>query len=144
MQPSDSCVATSGWFPFMPDDEWPVVVVMFILGYFTCKLFTLSGKVPVRPPRPNNVMDPTSKLLGRTSIPGRKDITCSHASGKQEPVILSDDEDGDGILNEACTAAKMGQPVYASMSPTCGRVHGHQDDCASAGLPARLRAAAQK
>mmetsp|Transcript_114672 Transcript_114672/g.228186 ORF Transcript_114672/g.228186 Transcript_114672/m.228186 type:complete len:89 (-) Transcript_114672:82-348(-) len=88
MQTADACVATSGWLPLLPDDEWPVVVVMFILGYFTCKLFMLSSKVPAGPPHVNTVVDPASKLLGRMSLPGRK-----------APVDLSDDEHGQGCLN---------------------------------------------
>jgi len=131
MQPADSCVVASGWFPFLPDDELPVVVVMFILGYFTCKLFTMSGKVaPSGPQRP--IVRNHANKLGRQSVPGRKDITCGHTFGRQEledfsddedahwmrpicgqvrenkePIDVSDHKDRDGLLTESCIAAKM-------------------------------------
>jgi len=172
MHPADACVATLGWY-----DELPTVMVMFILGFFTCKLFMLSGKVAPAGPQCASSTDPANKLgagpdeqvteviccqvpakasttpciasvaadwPGRLwSVLGQNDVPCSPSCGQQEPVDLSEDEDGPDFVTETCIAAKMGQLTCTGMSTTCGRMRGHQHSCANARLPARQHTAQQ-
>ena len=76
MQPSDSCVATSNWY-----EELPVIMFMCVLGFFTCKLFMLSGKmVPAGPPRATSTI-PANKLGGTPDKRSTKD-NCSQVAAK--------------------------------------------------------------